>query len=117
DAMIPLKVITLSVGSSSEFTATEIEENVEIADKIFEVPSGMEIVFDEYQSETARVDTLNKFHLYKTGKYKPMKVKALKEVVTPEGEWVPADSPEGKKILEAVKPEPGTDKSGVAEPK
>ena len=117
DAMIPLKVVTLSMDSSSEFTATAIEENVEIPDKIFEVPSGAEIEFDEYQSETARVDTLSKFHLYKTGKYKPIRVKAQKEVITPEGEWVPADSPEGKKILDAVKPKPGTDKSGAAESK
>jgi len=117
DAMIPLKVVTFGMDSSSEFAATEIEENVEIPDKIFEVPAGTEIVFDEYQSETAKVDTLNKFHLYKTGKYKPMRVKAQKEVETPEGEWVPADSPEGKKILENVKPKPGTDNSGAAEPK
>jgi len=118
DAMIPLKVVTFGMDSSSEFTATEIEENVEIPDKMFEVPPGTEIVFDEYQSETAKVDTLNKFHLYKTGKYKPIRVKAQKEVITPEGEWVPADSSEGKKILENVKPKPGTDNSGAAaEPK
>jgi hypothetical protein len=117
DAMIPLKVVTLSMDSSSEFTATAIEENVDIPDKIFEIPSGMKVEFDEYQSETAKIDTLNKFHLYKTGKYKPMRVKAQKEVITPEGEWVPADSPEGKKILETVKPKPGADKSGAAESK
>ena len=101
DAGIPLKMITQDMGSSSETVATKIEENVDIQDSKFELPEGTEIFFDERASETAKNETLSRFELYKYGVRQNLRFKAgPKEVLNSEGNWVPADSPEGKKILE-----------------
>ena len=101
EAGIPLKLITQDMGSSSETVATKIEENVDIPDSKFELPEGTEIFFDERASESAKNETLSRFELYKYGVRQNLVHKAgPKEVLTPEGNWIPADSPEGKKILE-----------------
>lgn len=101
EAGIPLKMITEDIGSSSETVATKIEENVDISDSRFELPEGTEVFFDEKASESAKNETLSRFELYKYGVRQNLRFKAgPKEVLTSEGNWVPADSPEGKKILE-----------------
>lgn len=101
EAGIPLKLITQDIGSSSETVATKIEENVDIPDSRFELPDEIEVFFDKKASESAKNETLSRFELYKYGVRQNLRFKAgPKEVLTPEGNWVPADSPEGKKILE-----------------
>ncbi|HML93945.1 MAG TPA: hypothetical protein PKC29_00775 [Thermodesulfobacteriota bacterium] len=101
DAGIPLKMIAEDIGSYSETVATGIEENVDIPDSKFELPEGTEVFFDEKASESAKNETLSRFELYKYGVRQDLRFKAgPKEVLDSEGNWVPADSPEGKKILE-----------------
>lgn len=101
EAGIPLKLITQNMGSSSETVATKIEENVDIPDSKFELPEEVEVFFDEKASESAKNETLARFELYKYGVRQNLIYKAgPKEVLTPEGNWVLADSPEGKKILD-----------------
>lgn len=100
EAKIPLKVIREQLDYRSEFTATKIKENVDIPESKFGVPDDIKMTYDEDSSEAAKVSTLARFNLYKTGKQRIIKYDTHKEVMNSEGEWVPADSPEGKKILE-----------------
>lgn len=98
EAGIPLKMITEDIGFSSETVVTKIEENVDIPDSRFEVPEGVEVVFDERASESAKSETLSRFELYKYGVRQNLRFKTPGEVLNPKGEWVPGDSPEGKKL-------------------
>lgn len=100
EALIPLKMITEDIGFSSETIVTSIEENVDIPDSRFEIPEGVEVIFDERASESAKNETLSRFELYKYGVRQNLRFKTPGEVLTPEGEWVPGDSPEGKKLRE-----------------
>jgi len=109
EAKLPLKVITDQMGSYSVLEATEIKENVDIPDSRFEVPEGIQIVYNEKMSESSKNETLSRFKLYKTGQPMMLRVKPEPgQVRTPEGNWVPADSTEGKKILEDQKNETET---------
>lgn len=98
EAGIPLKMITEDIGYSSETVVTKIEENVDIPDSRFEVPEGVEVIFDERASESAKSETLSRFELYKYGVRQNLRFKTPGEVLNPKGDWVPADSPEGKKL-------------------
>lgn len=100
EAGIPLKMITEDYGYSSETVATKIEENIDIPDSKFQVPEGVEVIFDERASESAKSETLSRFELYRYGVRQNLRFKTPGEVLNPEGEWVPADSPEGKKLRE-----------------
>lgn len=82
-AKIPLKIITEQMGSSGELIATKIEENVEIPDSRFTVPSGVEIVYDKEKSESAKQQALARFKLYKTGNPMVTRTKAEKEEIKP----------------------------------
>ena len=104
EARLPLKVITDQMGSYSVLEATEIKENVDIPDSRFEVPEGIRIVYNEKMSESSKNETLSRFKLYKTGQPMMLRVKPEPgQVLTPEGNWVPSDSPEGKKVLNDTK--------------
>ena len=104
EAKLPLKVITEQMGSQSELTAIDIEENVDIPAARFEIPEGIRMAFDEDASEGAKKETLARFNLYKTGQAMMLRIKPeTEQVLTPEGKWIPSDSPEGKKILEDQK--------------
>jgi len=98
DAQIPLKIITETIDSKKELVATKIETNIEISDSQFNIPDEITVMYDEKKSSDSRRDALARFHLYKTGQPKVVKVKANKEVRTPEGKWVSEDSEKGKKI-------------------
>lgn len=98
DAGIPLKMVTEDMGSSSVTVATAVEENLDIPDSRFEIPEGVEVIFDERASESAKSETLSRFELYKYGVRQNLRFKTPGEVLNPNGDWVPGDSPEGKKL-------------------
>lgn len=108
EAGIPLKTTTEQVGYYSELVSTKIDINAGIPDSKFEIPDAIKVVYDEETSQTARSQTLNRFNLYKTGKSGIIKMQTTREVLTPEGEWVPADSAEGEALLSKEKEKPET---------
>ncbi len=84
EAKIPLKVITDRIGMTSELIVTKIEENVEIPDSRFIVPSDIKLNYDEEKSEASKQETLARFRLYKTGQPKVIRMKVEKEIIHPE---------------------------------
>lgn len=86
DASLPLRMLVESGDIRMEFTAVEIKENTAIPESTFEVPEGVNVTYDEYESGIAKADTLNRFQLYKTGLDKPLRIKAgpPKKGVSPE---------------------------------
>ena len=59
---------------SFEKTATRIEENTDIPNSKFEVPSYVTIKYDDLNSEFAKKEALRRFEYYKTGEWLPIKM-------------------------------------------
>jgi hypothetical protein len=63
--------------------ATKIEENVDIPDSIFSVPTDVDVTYDKKKSEASLLQTQSTFHLLKTGKSMVIRKKLEKEVIDP----------------------------------
>ncbi|MEX0998792.1 MAG: hypothetical protein WD000_02360 [Thermodesulfobacteriota bacterium] len=81
EAKIPLKMTTEQFTMTSELTATNIEENVDIPEVRFKAPDEITITYDEKASEASKEQALARFRLYKTGKPMMYKVKVEEEVI------------------------------------
>jgi hypothetical protein len=90
-AKIPLKIITEQIESSGELITTKIEENVNIPDSRFTVPSDVKVVYDKERSEFAKQQALARFELFKTGKPQAIRVKTKKEEIKPSGDSKASD--------------------------
>jgi hypothetical protein len=62
-----------------------MEENVEIPDSRFTVPSYIKVTYDKEKSEFAKQEALVRFELYKTGKPMVVKMKLKREEIKPKG--------------------------------
>jgi outer membrane lipoprotein-sorting protein len=91
DASLPLKMLVESGDIRMEFTAVEIKENTAIPQSTFEVPEGVNVIYNEYESGIAKADTLNQFLLYKAGSDELLRIKAgpPKKGISPEDLEVP----------------------------
>jgi len=86
EASIPLKMLVESGDIRMEFSAVEVEENKPLPDSRFEVPEGVNVIYNEYESGVAKADTLKQFDLYMTGLDAPLRIKAAppKKGLSPE---------------------------------
>ncbi len=92
DASLPLRMLVESGNIRMEFTAVEVKENTAIPESTFEVPEGVNVIYNEYESSIAKADTLNQFQVYKTGLDEPLRIKAgpPKKGVSPESPDAPS---------------------------
>jgi hypothetical protein len=83
-AKIPLKIITEQImGYSGEVIATKIEENVNIPDSRFTVPSDVKVTYDKEKSDLEKQQVLASFELFKTGKPMVIITHPKKEEIKP----------------------------------
>ena len=90
DASLPLRMLVESGNIRMEFTAVEVKENTAIPESTFEVPEGVKVIYNEYESGIAKADVLNQFQIYKTGLDEPLRIKA-----GPPKKGVSPESPDG----------------------
>jgi len=92
DALLPLRMLVESGNIRMEFTAVEVKENTAIPESMFEVPEGVKVIYNEYESGVAKADVLNQFQVYKTGLDEPLRIKAgpPKKGVSPESPAAPS---------------------------
>lgn len=92
DASLPLRMSVESGNIRMEFSAVEIEENTAIPESAFEVPEGVIVVYNEYESGIGKADMLNQFELYKAGLDEQPRIKAgpPKKGVSPEDVSLPS---------------------------
>lgn len=76
DNSLPLKMLVENGDTRMEFKAVEVKENISIPEGAFEVPKGVNIIYNEYESGVARANVLNQFQLYKTGLDRQLRIKA-----------------------------------------
>lgn len=83
---LPLKMLVENGDTRMEFKAVEVKENISIPEGTFEVPEGVGVIYNEYESGVARANTLNQFQLYKIGLDEPLRIKAAppKHGISPE---------------------------------
>ncbi|HML93946.1 MAG TPA: hypothetical protein PKC29_00780 [Thermodesulfobacteriota bacterium] len=83
---LPLKMLVETGDTRMEFKAVEIKEDTAIPETAFEVPEGVSVIYNEYESGVARANILNQFQLYKTGLDEPLRIKAAppKHGISPE---------------------------------
>lgn len=86
DNSLPLKMFVETGDTRMEFQAVEVKENTSIPESTFEVPEGVNVIYNEYESGVARANTLNQFQLYKIGLDEPLRIKAAppKHGISPE---------------------------------
>lgn len=86
DNSLPLKMLVENGDTRMEFKAVEVEENTSIPESAFQVPKGVNVIYNEYESGVARANVLNQFQLYKLGLDEPLRIKAAppKHGITPE---------------------------------
>ena len=86
DNSLPLKMLVENGDTRMEFKAVEVEENMSIPESAFEVPKGVSVIYNEYESGMARANILNQFQLYKLGLDEPLRIKAAppKHGIAPE---------------------------------
>jgi hypothetical protein len=96
---LPLKMSVETGDTRMEFKAMEIKENAAIPEGAFEVPEGVSVVYNEYESGVARANTLNQFQLYKTGLDELLRIKAAtpKRGIAPEELNAPSEDAEATK--------------------
>ena len=76
DASLPLRMSVESGNIRMDFSAVEVKENTAIPESTFEVPEGVNVVYNEYESGIAKAEALNQFELYKSGLDEPLRFKA-----------------------------------------
>ncbi len=86
DNSLPLKMLVENGDTRMEFKAVEVKENISIPEGAFEVPKGVNVIYNEYESGVARANVLNQFQLYKIGLDEPLRIKAAPAIhgITPE---------------------------------